>query len=133
MHRSCLAVCVSVLVVMGVAAPGALAAPGFQGENSSPPDVDARDGRVAPSAQQRSLASGLQVTWNRFGTPHAVAPRSGYLATGLSSDNVTAARQWIARNRALLGIGAATDLEVVTATGHAVLLRQTLRRRVGRP
>ena len=68
------------------------------------PDLDARDGRVAPSARQRDLASGLQVTWNRFGTPHAVAPRSGYLATGLSSDNVTAARQWIARNRALLGI-----------------------------
>ena len=38
---------------------------------------------------------------------------------------MTAARQWIARNRALLGIDAATDLEVVTATGHSVLLRQT--------
>jgi extracellular elastinolytic metalloproteinase len=124
MHRSCLAVCASMLVAMGVAATGALAAPGFQGENSTPPDLDARDGRVAPSARQRSLASGLQVTWNRFGTPHAVAPRSGYLATGLSSDNATAARQWIARNRALLGIDARTDLEVVTATGHSVLLRQ---------
>ena len=88
------------------------------------PDLDARDGRVAPSARQRDLASGLQVTWNRFGTPHAVAPRSGYLATGLSSDNATAARQWVARNRSLLGIGA-TGLEVVTATDHAVLLRQT--------
>ena len=88
------------------------------------PDLDARDGRVAPSARQRDLASGLQVTWNRFGTPHAVAPKTGYLATGLSNDNVTAARQWIARNRALLGIDAA-KLEVVTATAHAVLLRQT--------
>ena len=67
------------------------------------------------------------MTWNRFGTPHAVAPRSGNLATGLSSDNTTAARQWISRNLALLGIGAAAarDLEVVTATGHSVLLRQT--------
>ena len=66
------------------------------------------------------------MTWNRFGTPHAVAPRSGNLATGLSSDNTTAARQWISRNLALLGIGAAAarDLEVVTATGHSVLLRQ---------
>jgi extracellular elastinolytic metalloproteinase len=88
------------------------------------PDVDARDGRVAPSARQQDLASGLQVTWNRFGTPNVVAPRSGFLATGLSSDNVTAARQWIARNRALLGIGSG-ELEVVTSTGHAVLLRQT--------
>ncbi len=52
------------------------------------------------------------------------SPNSGYLATGLSSDQETAARQWIARNRALLGIGA-TDLELVTVTDHAVLLRQT--------
>jgi extracellular elastinolytic metalloproteinase len=127
MRRSCLAVCVSVLVGLGVAASGALAAQDFQGEHSTPPDVDARDGRVAPSARQRDLASGLQVTWNRFGTPHAVAPRSGYLATGLSTDQVTAARQWISRNLALLGIDAATarDLEVVTATSHSVLLRQT--------
>ena len=124
MLRSCLAVCASTLAMVGVVATGALAAPGFQGEHGMAPDIDARDGRVAPSARQQSLASGLQVTWNRFGTPHAVAPKSGYLATGLSSDNVTAARQWVSRNRALLGIGA-TDLEVVTATGHSVLLRQT--------
>jgi extracellular elastinolytic metalloproteinase len=127
MLRTCLAVCGSTLVMVGVAAGGAVAAPSFQGEHATPPDVDVRDGRVAPSARQRDLASGLQVTWNRFGTPHAVAPRSGYLATGLSSDNATAAREWISRNLALLGISAAEagDLEVVTATGHAVLLRQT--------
>ena len=126
MLRSCLAVCGFALVVLGVATTGALAAPGFQGEGSTPPDVDAREGRVAPSDRQRSLASGLRVTWNRFGTPHAVAPRNGYLATGLSSDQTTAARQWISRNRGLLGIGAAAagDLEVVTATDQAVLLRQ---------
>jgi extracellular elastinolytic metalloproteinase len=124
MLRSCLAVCGSMLVLAGVVATGALAAPSFQGEHATPPDLDARDGRVAPSARQRDLASGLQVTWNRFGTPHAVAPRSGFLATGLSSDNATAARQWIGRNRALLGVGA-SNLEVVTVTEHAVLLRQT--------
>jgi extracellular elastinolytic metalloproteinase len=120
------ALCCAVLVIVGVTATGALAAPGFQGENSTQPDLDAREGRVAPSDRQRALASGLQVTWNRFGTPHAVAPQSGYLATGLSSNQETAARQWIARNLALLGIDAAAarDLEVVTATGHAVLLRQ---------
>ena len=133
MLRSCLAVCASTLVVMGVVGTSALAAPGFQGEHAMAPDVDARDGRVAPSARQRSLAvracgsrgtaSARRTRWRR---------RSGYLATGLSSDNATAARQWIARNRALLGIGA-TDLELVTATDHAVLLRQTLRRRAGRP
>jgi len=130
MLRSCLAVCGSVLVVLGVVAGGAssaaAAAPGFQGEHATPPDVDAREGRVAASARQRALASGLQVTWNRFGTPHSIAPDSGNLATGLSSDQVTAARQWIAGNLELLGIDAATarDLEVVTATDHAVLLRQ---------
>src|ERR1700741_2702297 len=124
MRRSCLAVCASTLVALGVAASGALAAPGFQGENGSPPALDARDGRVTPSAQQRSLASGLEVTWNRFGTPHSVAPESGYLATGLAPHTAPPPRQWIARNRALLGIDA-RGLEVVTATGHSVLLRQT--------
>jgi hypothetical protein len=126
MVRSGLAACGSVLVVLGVVAAGAVAAPGFQGEHSMPADLDAREGRVAPSARQRALASGLQVTWNQFGTPRAVAPRDGYLATGLSSDQATAARQWISRNLALLGIDAAAarDLEVVTETAYAVLLRQ---------
>jgi hypothetical protein len=115
---------VSTLVLLGVVATGAVAAPSFQGEHALPGDVDARDGRVAPTARQRSLASGLQVTWNRFGTPQTIATRDGYLATGLSSDQETAARQWIARNRALLGTGGA-NLELVTVTDHAVLLRQT--------
>src|SRR5918999_3910869 len=117
MLRSCVALCGTALVVLGIAATGAPAAP-FQGENATPPDLDAREGRVAPNQRQRSLASGLQVTWNQFGTPRTVAPRDRFLATGLSSDRETAARQWIARNLALLGIDAAAarDLEVVTVT-----------------
>jgi hypothetical protein len=126
MLRSLLAAGVSMVVVLGVAAAGAVAAPGIQGEHALHADVDAREGRVAPSARQRSLASGLQVTWNRFGTPRTLAPRDDYLATGLSTDQATAARQWISRNLALLGIDAATarDLEVISETDHAVLLRQ---------
>ena len=86
MRRSCLAVCVSVLVASGVAATGALAAPGFQGEHAKPADLDAREGRVAPSARQRSLAAaqGLQVSWNRFGTPHTLTAADGVIADGLS-------------------------------------------------
>ncbi len=125
MLRACALVCGTMLVLAGSAGV-AHAAPGFQGEHGMHADLDARDGRVAPSARQRGLAAGLEVTWNRFGTPHSVSATGGYLADGLPDDPATAARRWIARNVGLLGIDAATarELEVVSATAHAVLLRQ---------
>ena len=88
-----------------------------------------RTGAVAPTARQRRLAAGadLRTTWNRFGTPGTLTARSGYVARGLSRDPVAAARQWVGRNEALLGIGDA-DLELVGAApigaGRAVMLRQ---------
>ena len=132
MLRSCLAVCGSVLVVLGVSAGGAIAAPPIQGEQTPSADLDTREGREAPTARQRSLASdrGLRITWNRFGTPHAVTAADGVIASGLSRDPEVAAREWISRNRGMLGIGAAAaaDLEVISSTpigaGRAVLLRQ---------
>ena len=132
MLRSCLAVCGSVLVVLGVSAGGAIAAPPIQGEQTPSADLDARGGREAPTARQRSLAAdrGLRITWNRFGTPHSVTAADGVIASGLSRDPEVAAREWISRNRGMLGIGAAAaaDLEVISSTpigaGRAVLLRQ---------
>jgi extracellular elastinolytic metalloproteinase len=132
MRRSCLLLCGGLLAVFGIAASGAAAAPpGFQGEDSERGDLDAREGRAAPTARQRAAAAGLQVTWNRFGTPQSLAAApGGFLARGLSGDEVTAARQWVERNRDLLGIGAAAarDLELVSSApvgaGRAVMLRQ---------
>jgi extracellular elastinolytic metalloproteinase len=130
MRRAGLLVCAGVLAVFGITASGAVAAPGFQGEHSERGDLDAREGRAAPTARQRAEAAGLRVTWNRFGTPQSLAPAEGFLARGLARDEVTAARQWIERNRDVLGIGAAAarDLELVSAApvgdGRAVMLRQ---------
>ena len=127
-----LALCCVVLVGLGAAATGAVAAPSVQGERVASADLDAREGREAPSARQRSLAAGLgvQISWNRFGTPHSISAADGVIASGLSGDAEVAARQWIARNRGLLGIdaAAAADLELISSApigaGRAVLLRQ---------
>ena len=62
-----IALCCAVLVGLGATAT-ASAAPGILGEHAAPADLDAREGREAPSARQRSLAAdrGLKVSWNRF-------------------------------------------------------------------
>jgi extracellular elastinolytic metalloproteinase len=128
MRRVCIAVSATAVVALGAAA-GAQGAPRIQGEHARLADRDVRTGRVAPSSRQRALArrEGLRVTWNRFGTPRSLAATRGSVASGLSADPVVAARQWIAGNRALLGIGAGR-LEVVRSapigSGHAVMLRQ---------
>jgi extracellular elastinolytic metalloproteinase len=127
MRRVCVAV-----IVTAVAAIGAASAQGatrIQGEHAKLTDRDARTARVAPTAQQRRLArrEGVKATWNRFGTPSSLTVTRGAVARGLSSDEVVAARQWVADNRALLGIDA-TRLELVRSApigaGRAVTLRQ---------
>jgi extracellular elastinolytic metalloproteinase len=123
----------ALLAGFAVAATGAAAAPaGFQGENGTRQDVDARQGSRAPSSTQRALANdrGATATWNRFGTPRSLTRAGRYLATGLPDDPVAAARRWIAQNRGLLGLStaAADDLELLNSApmgaGRALLLRQ---------
>jgi extracellular elastinolytic metalloproteinase len=127
-------------VVVLIAVSGAGAATGvagnrgfdFQGESSKIKDVDARKGEQAPSARQQIAARGKSVTvrWNKLGTPEVVAPRDGFVATGLAKEPVTAARQWISGNFGLLGLtsGSAAKLDVVAVNpiggGASVLLRQ---------
>jgi len=106
----------------------------FQGEGLElQDDLDLRVGSVAPTARQRQLASamGAKATWNRFGTPQSLRPATGrYLATGLSSDEVTAAREWISANRALLKLSRAgvEALSVIRnapiGEGRAITLQQ---------
>ncbi len=123
----------ALLAGFAVAATGAAAAPaGFQGENGTRQDVDARQGSRAPSSTQRALANdrGATATWNRFGTPRSLTRAGRYLATGLPDDPVAAARRWISQNRGLLGLSAAAagDLELLNSApmgaGRALLLRQ---------
>jgi len=127
-------------VVVLIAVPGTGAASGgagekgfdFQGEQSKIKDVDARRGEQAPSSRQQSAARVKSVTvrWNKLGTPGVVAPRDGFVATGLSKDPVRAARQWISRNLGLLGLtsGSAANLDVIgmnpIGPGASVLLQQ---------
>lgn len=127
MRRFCVAA--SATLVAALTAASAQAAPRIQGEHARLGDRDARTGRVAPTVHQRALArrDGLQATWNQFGTPRSLSAKSGSVASGLSGRPVVAARQWIADNRALLGIGSGR-LELVRSapigSGSAVMLRQ---------
>ena len=98
-------------------------------------DVDNRVGKVTPTAAAVSRASaiGTRVEWNRFGTPASLINHGGYLATGLSSNAVEAARSFIAANKVLFRLSDAgmRNLELVNDSvmsggrGHAVLFRQT--------
>lgn len=116
----------------GSAPGGGLVERGFQGEPGVQWDLDARGPTVAPTASQRAAveAIGASVRWNRFGTPASLIRHGGHLASGLSSDAVSAARTYLLRNRALfrLSAGAVNGLETLfdarLGAGHAVLFRQ---------
>ena len=96
-------------------------------------DFDVRTGAVAPTAEQRAEAAGLQaaVRWNRFGTPLSVVRHGGFLTTGIAAPTaVEAARTWIEANKDLLGLAStatlelANDSEMARSDGNAVLFRQ---------
>jgi len=101
----------------------------LQGDHQ-PADVDARKGHKTPSARQTALAHRKTVRWNRFGTPQVLTADRGYLATGLSSDPVVAAKEWLAGNTELLGIDGSdvANLQLLSSApigaGRAVLFRQ---------
>ncbi len=119
------------------AAPRALGADepyGFQGETGSAEDVDARTGSVAPTTRQLAIVKNMGATarWNDYGTPHSLIKHGGYLASGLSSDAIEAARSWVDTNRELFRLSqrGVDNLEVINdskldGTGaHVVLFRQ---------
>jgi extracellular elastinolytic metalloproteinase len=98
------------------------------------PDLDTRKGRIEPTAAQKAIVSnlGAEARWNRFGTPHSLIKHGGFLATGLTGDPVTAARNWIRANRALFRLSdqSVTRLQLLNdskmrgSDGHAVIFRQ---------
>src|SRR5262245_27060884 len=80
-------------------------APSVQGEASTLPNVDSRRGRNAPTpAQRASVKPGSEARFNKFGAPAALSDSGRYLATGLSANEVAAARAYLQSNRALLGL-----------------------------
>jgi extracellular elastinolytic metalloproteinase len=129
---------VTVLALMGGVGPAkgiSDAAGAFQGEGLAlQDDLDVRGGSVAATARQRQLvrAMGATAVWNRFGTPHALTPSAGaYLATGLATDELAAARAWIMDNRALFRLSAtgARALEVIRnapiGSGRSITFQQS--------
>lgn len=96
--------------------------------------VDTRTGKLVPTAAQRSAVTklGARATWNRFGTPGTLFKSTGFLATGLSSDAVSAARSFLSSNAAAFGLSTAqvadlqlqADSRMYASPGHAVVLRQ---------
>ena len=134
---------VTALAVPGMAGGVAGAAPasgtiaGFDSyaEGHGPRDKDNRAGTAAPTARQRAAADrvGEGVRWNPLGTPHALGPVTGALATGLSTDPETAARQYLAGNSDLFGLDAqavaAMDTVLVHPMGKGAVVQ--LRQRFG--
>ena len=98
--------------------PSALGAGQILASQEGLPDVDARAGAVAPTAAQLNTVSslGAHATWNRFGTPQSLIKYGGYLAAGLSSDPVTAARSFISSNAGLFRLSAqgVSNLELLS-------------------
>jgi extracellular elastinolytic metalloproteinase len=101
-------------------------------EGHGPRDKDNRAGMAAPSANQIAAANQVDpgVRWNALGTPHALGPVKGALATGLDADPQTAARQYLARSGDLFGLdeqavaGLETLLVHPMGKGTVVQLRQ---------
>jgi extracellular elastinolytic metalloproteinase len=98
---------------------------------AGPGDVDNRTGTMRPTGTQSTAAARVatKVRWNAFGTPAVLGP--GTLATGLSTDPVTAAKDYLSRNTALFGLDAAAIAGLTTVAvsplgaGSVVLLQQT--------
>jgi hypothetical protein len=103
------------------------------GERHGNRNKDNRIGSAAPTSLQRTRATKVgAVKWNTLGTPNALGPAKS-LASGLSGDAVTAARQYLNQNRELFGLDeaavAAMDVLLVKPLGSASVV--TLRQRFG--
>ncbi len=131
---SVIALAIVSLAPAGFAASGAQSeeAPALQGDQLDDRNKDNRQGRVAPTARQRTeaAAAGARATWNNLGTPASLTVADEPLADGLSADAATAANEFVAGNLDLLGLEAsgAEALELLTVApmgeGAAVIMRQ---------
>ena len=80
-------------------------------------DVDYREGHLQPALEATGLVRqlGARATWNAFGTVGSLVKPGGFLATGLSKEAETAARQWLRQNRVLFKLSelGVNELELV--------------------
>ena len=82
----------------------------FPGAQQALGDADRRGPALAPlaaaTAKLRTMGTGLQVSWNQYGTPLNLTRDHGFLATGLRGTPEQVARTYLARNAALWGLSA---------------------------
>src|SRR3954462_7471315 len=72
-------------------------------------DLDARTGRIAPTAAQRQDVSGLgaRAEWNRYGTPASLIADDGFLTSAAAGSASDVARGFIRDHSALFRLSAA--------------------------
>ena len=97
-------------------------------------DLDARTGRVTPTAAQTSeVASlGARAVWNRYGTPASLIAGDGFLTGASAGSPADVARSFVRDHRELFRLSAAdvdaldlvNDAKLAGSGGHAVLFRQ---------
>ncbi|MGE5830915.1 MAG: hypothetical protein ACM30G_21505 [Micromonosporaceae bacterium] len=128
-----LLVAVGVVVGLTAGAPASGAPAKDPGHSTSvdghaPRDKDNRSGAAAPTALQVTAAKRFgSVRWNSLGTPNALGAST---TTGLATDPVAAARQFLAGNGDLFGLddAAVASMETLAVrpigSASVVLLRQ---------
>jgi extracellular elastinolytic metalloproteinase len=97
-------------------------------------DLDARTGKVSPTAAQKQAVQdlGARAQWNRFGTPASLIATSGFLSSVAGGDAESVARGFLRDHASLFKLSASdidalelvNDSELVQSNAHAVLFRQ---------
>jgi extracellular elastinolytic metalloproteinase len=118
----CLAIAAGTLPAFSSTAQVATPQTQFQGDSAPHGDFDARAGVVRPTADQLAAVRrlGANARWNSLGTPQSLIKSKGFLAAGLSSNAVAAARQWIMRERSLFRLSRADVEALQLASQHPI-------------
>ncbi len=99
------------------------------------PNIDTRKGEIKPDEEQLARISslnGAKAEWTKFGTVRTLTKNGGFIATNLTGEPVTAARNWIRSNRDLFRLSdqSVSELELVNdgrmpySDAHYILFRQ---------
>jgi extracellular elastinolytic metalloproteinase len=133
MHTSRIAAIVVAALALALPASASAAARILPGQ-AGLKDLDARTGRVLPTAAQKQEVSALsaRAQWNRYGTPASLIADDGYLSGVGSGSAPEVARSFIRSHADLFRLSAAdvdnlelvNDAKLVASDGHAVLFRQ---------
>src|SRR4051812_37851397 len=122
MHPSRTAAIVVAALALAVPASASAAAhilPGQAGLR----DLDARSGRVLPTAAQKQevAALGARAQWNRYGTPASLIATNGFLTTAAGSSAADVARGFVRAHSSLFRLTPA-DVDSLELVNDAKLV-----------